>query len=252
MSEATVRSYLDRIGIDETPAVTFDWLARLQRAHLSTVPFENLDVVAGRRVFTDLDHSLAKILDRNRGGWCFELNGAFGALLEAIGFPVGRLGAAVLLDGPTTVIDHLTLEVMVDEPFLVDVGFGDSFSTPLRLNTTDEQDGGTGTFQFIASPQGTTMARLDDGVPVAQYRFKRVEHALKDFVAASDALQDDKTLHWSNKPFATRLIGGGPQRVTLLKDRLKHTGGDQYQETSIPQQDWDATLQTWFGMDRHA
>ncbi len=214
------------------------------------MPFENLDVVAGLRVTTDLDHSVSKILDLNRGGWCFEVNGAFAALLEAIGFQVSLLGAAVLLDGPSKVIDHLTLEVVVDEPFLVDVGFGDSFSTPLRLNSGDAQDGGTGVYQLIASPQGTTLTRHDDdGVPAAQYRFKRVAHSLEDFTPASDALQGNPELHWSNKPFATRLIEGGPKRVTLLKDRLKISGPGEEEVTPVSQQDWPATLKTWFAIE---
>ena len=247
LAPEVIEAYLTRIGLSESPELTLDGLTTLQQSHLSTVPFENLDVASGIGVATDLDHSIDKVVSRNRGGWCFELNGAFAALLRSLGFPVVHLGAAVLLEGPTTVIDHLTLEVMVDQPYLVDVGFGDSFTTPLLLNSGDEQDGGSGTFQLIASPQGTTLARIDDGVPAAQYRFKRVAHTLSDFTAASNALQDDRTLHWSTKPFATRLIDGGPDRVTLLKDRLKFTGGAASEESVAPE-DWADTLEQWFGM----
>lgn len=248
LSPPVIEAYLERIGLSEVPGVSIAGLSVLQRAHLTTVPFENIDVANGVRVETNLEHSIDKVLQRGRGGWCFELNGAFSALLRSLGFEVGLLGAAVLLDGPSAVIDHLALEVMIDEPFLVDVGFGESFIAPLRLNSADEQDGGSGLFQFIASPQGTTLAKIDDGVPVAQYRFKRVFHELVDFTPASDSLQDDKTLHWSAKPFATRLIDGGPKRVTLLKDRLKFHGDGLTDETPVALDEWNAVLREWFGM----
>lgn len=219
--------YLARIGLgdapndpvaDETPSPA--QLERLVRAHLSTVPFENLDVVAGIPVRTDLAWSIDKIVERRRGGWCFEVNGAFAALLESLGYDVRLLGCAVLLSGPNRVIDHVAIEVRLDEPLLVDVGFGDGFITPLALNSADPQPGGNDDYQFIASPQGTTLARLEDDVPAAQYRFKRVAHSLADFEPASAALQADHEGHFRTKAFATRLIDGGPDRITVLRDRL--------------------------------
>lgn len=252
MSPDLRRRYLRRIGIDATDeadlAVDIATLTRLQQAHLSTVPFENLHVYRRNPVRTDLAWSLNKVVDQRRGGWCFELNGAFAALLTALGFEVLRLGAAVLLAGPTTIIDHLTLEVQLDEPWLVDVGFGESFTRPLPLNRSGPHDGGIGDFVFLPSPQGTTMARMVDGVPAAHYRFKRVAHELDDFTPASDRLQSDRSLHWSQKPFATRLIDGGPDRVTLLRDRLKTMRDGVETVKPIAPEDWDATLAEWFGL----
>lgn len=245
-----VSRYLERIGVDGPVTVTLNWLERLQRAHLTTVPFENLHVVAGIPTPTGIDHSLPKIVDQRRGGWCFEANGAFGALLRALGFPVMYLGAAVLLDGPNTTIDHLCLEVTLDRPYLVDVGFGESFIQPLELNNREPQDGGTGRYQLIDSAQGLTLARLDDDVPEAQYRFRRVALELDSFQGAADRLAADPALHWSTKPFATRLLDGGPDRVTLLRDRLKLTRDGTTTETPVPAGDWDQTLARWFDLSR--
>ena len=243
-----VERYLARIGFTAGVRLDLDTLEALQRAHLSTVPFENLDVHRRVEVSTDVEWSVSKIVERGRGGWCFEANGAFSALLEALGFDVARLGAAVLLDGPAEVIDHLTLEVMLDEPYLVDVGFGDSFSTPLRLNRLGPQDGGTGTFEFFDSPQGRTLTRHEDSGPAPQYRFRRVNRVMADFEPASQMLQGDRELHWSTKPFATRLIDGGPDRVTLLKDRLKIRRDGEETETAVAPQEWDQVLADWFDM----
>lgn len=244
-----LHAYLERIGYEGPTVPSPDVLAALQHAHLVAVPFENLDVYAGVPVSTETDRVVAKVLS-GRGGWCFENNGAFAWLLEALGFHVRRLGCAVLLDGPAVEIDHLAIEVQLDHPYLVDVGFGDSFVRPLRLDTAGPQADDRGVWEMLASPQGTTMTRLDDGVPVAQYRFKRVAHALADFEPASRTLQANDEGHWRTKRFATRLLGDGADRVTLLTDRLKITRGGEVNETPVLAGEWDDVLAEWFGISR--
>lgn len=246
-----MQDYLNRIGFDAPVVQDLATLSGLQAAHMTAVPFENIAVWRGETVTTDEAWSIPKIVERGQGGWCFELNGAFAALLESLGFTVHRLGAAVLLDGPTQVVDHVALEVVLDEPYLVDVGFGESFIKPLRLNDRGPQDGGSGWFQLIDSSQGLTLTVLDGdvpgaGTPVPQYRFRRVAHEMTDFVEASNRLRDDKTLRWSTKPFATRLIDGGPERVTLLSDRLKYHGGSQTTETPVSAEEWEGQLASLF------
>ncbi|NND75453.1 MAG: arylamine N-acetyltransferase [Ilumatobacter sp.] len=242
-----VEQYLEWIGFAGTPAVDLATLEELQRRHMTAVPFENLSITQGIHLTTDVQSSLDKIVGAGRGGWCFELNGAFAALLDAIGFRVTMLGAAVLLDGPSTVLEHLTLEVMVDEPHLVDVGFGDGFIRPIALNRTGPQDGGNGTYELFASPQGTTLTKHVDDAPAPQYRFKRVAHTLDEFTAVSDSMQVDPERHWHRKPFATRLLDGGPDRVTLTHDTLKVTRNDLTEELPVAAEEWDAQLHRWFG-----
>ncbi len=252
-SDLTSR-YLDRIGLDAVPSNTVDGVETLMRAHLTHVPFENLDVFFQRSVATDQAWSLAKVLDRRRGGWCFELNGAFAALLEALGFEVRLLGGAVLLSGPNKIVDHLTLEVVIEgRPHLVDVGFGDGFAAPLPLNTGPDRrlDGATGIFGFIGSTEGTTLVRYDDDdVPEPQYRFRRVALALTDFEPASDRLYHNATGNFRQGPVATRLVDGGPGRVTLTSDRLRHVEAGNVTDTAIePNSDrWHAALAEWFDL----
>jgi N-hydroxyarylamine O-acetyltransferase len=240
-------AYLDWIGFGGVTAVDLATLTTLQRLHMTAVPFENLYITQGIRVATDAASSFDKIVRQGRGGWCFELNGAFGALLETIGFRVTRLGAAVLLDGPNTVIDHLTLEVVADQPYLVDVGFGDSFIQPLALNRPGPQDGGNGTYELIGSPQGTTLTRHVDGLPKAEYRFKRVGLALADFTTVSDAMQIDPDRHWRAKPFATRLLDGGPDRVTVTRHHRKLVRNGVVDERPLEADEWEQELIDWFG-----
>jgi N-hydroxyarylamine O-acetyltransferase len=243
-----VAAYLERISFGGTPRVDLATLTELQQLHMTAVPFENLDVALGSGVTVDAAAAIDKIVEQGRGGWCFEVNAAFGTLLTALGFDVLLLGAAVLLSGPTRVIDHVALEVLLDQPYLTDVGFGESFTRPLGLNVAGPQAGGDGDYEFIPSPQGTTLAKLDDGVPVAQYRFKRVAHALQQFEPASDALQADAAGKWRTKPFATRLLDGGPDRATLTRNRLKVTRGGVQTEQAVPADEWHGVLHDWFGI----
>lgn len=116
----------DRSSIDR-PSI--DLLRSIHRAHLFTVPFENLDIHLGRQIVCDEERILRKIVNEHRGGFCYELNGAFAALLRALGFRVTLLSARVAREGGGygPEFDHLTLGVDLDEPWLADVGFGEGF-----------------------------------------------------------------------------------------------------------------------------
>ena len=250
--DVDVPGYLEWIGFGGTPGVDLATLVELHELHMTAVPFENLSIALGDGVPLDAQAAVDKIVDRGRGGWCFEVNAAFAALLEAIGFDVTLLGAAVLLGGPSRVVDHLALEVAGSThglgPHLVDVGFGESFTRPLALNTADVQDGGEASYQLLGSPEGTTLARLDDGVPAARYRFKRVAHTLDQFASISASLQVDPDTHWHRKPFATRLLARGPDRVTLTHDRLKIVRDGVVEERPVRLDAWPDVLRDWFGI----
>jgi N-hydroxyarylamine O-acetyltransferase len=246
--------YLERIGFGAAVRRDAATLEGLQRAHLTAVPFENLDVYHRCGVRTDAAWSVAKVVERGRGGWCYELNGAFAALLEALGFEVTRLGATVLIDESTnpsgTEPDHLALEIALDRPYLVDVGFGDSYIRPLPLDDPGPHDGGTGQFAFQIDEEWTTLVQiLDTGAVEPQYRFRRRPVALSVFDPESARLQTQPGLRWSESPFATRLLDGGPDRVTLLGDRLKIRRDGVWGEEPVAPEAWAAALHDWFGME---
>jgi N-hydroxyarylamine O-acetyltransferase len=244
-----VNAYLDRIGLDHRPPRDVSGLETLQRAHLTAVPFENLPVYAQRGVGTGLDWSIPKIVLDRRGGWCFELNGAFGALLENLGFQVERRAAVVLLEGDTGEPSHSTILVHLDETYVVDVGFGDSFIRPLRVDLASPQDGGTGEFVVTHKGDTHTVWSLDtDGSLQAQYRFDQQVRSLDDFAPHSHRLQTNPSSRWLREPFATRLLDGGPGRVTLLHDRIKFRREGAWEEYPVARGDWDAMLERWFGL----
>jgi len=146
-------AYLKRIGYAATaPATDASTLRALHRAHAATIPFENLDIVLGRTIELDLDHVQGKLIRDRRGGYCFEHNLLFAAVLERLGFAVTRLAARVRPAGagPRT---HMLLRVVADgDPWLADVGFGASLLEPLPMEST-------------IARQGAWTYRLEDSGP---------------------------------------------------------------------------------------
>ena len=131
-----VAAYLRRIGYEGSLDATLQTLRGLHRAHLDAISFENLDVVIGRPVHIDIDSLQDKLIRRRRGGYCFEHNLLFGALLERVGFPVTRLAGRVHMGTdklrPRT---HMLLRVeAASTDWLADVGFGgEGLLEPLPL-----------------------------------------------------------------------------------------------------------------------
>ena len=136
-----VDAYLARIGFLGPTPHSAETLRALHVSHMRTVPFENLDIWLGRPIVCDQERFLHKIINLRRGGFCYELNGAFAALLRALGFSVTLLSGRVAREDGTASpeFDHLALRVDLEEPWLADVGFGDSFLEPLRLKPDVEQ-----------------------------------------------------------------------------------------------------------------
>lgn len=130
-----LETYLERIGFRGSARPDLETLRALQSAHVRTVPFENLDVQLHRPVGLDLDSCFDKIVRNRRGGWCFELNGVLGWALREIGFDVLRMSAGVNREclGEAQMGNHLCLLVPIEQPYLVDVGFGGSLLQPLPL-----------------------------------------------------------------------------------------------------------------------
>jgi len=83
---------------------------------------------------------------------------------------------------------------------------------------------------------------------VAQYRFNRTERSLAEFDEASLALQTTPGISWIRAPFATRLLGGGLDRVTLLENRIKFRRNGEWTQEAIAPEDWKPLLARWFAM----
>jgi N-hydroxyarylamine O-acetyltransferase len=133
-----LQAYFDRINFTGEARPDVATLRALHRAHMQAIPYDSLDVQFGRPVSLDPAAAFDKIVTRRRGGWCYEMNGLFGAMLQAIGFKVTRMAGAAMREvrGDFMIGSHLVLLVEIDgEPWIADVGFGDGALEPFRLAT---------------------------------------------------------------------------------------------------------------------
>jgi len=138
-------AFYARIGVSSGGAPTLKRLEQLQRAFIYSVPFENFDVQLGRGVDLSPQALVDKVLRRERGGYCFELNAVLLMALEAEGFNARSILARVHARGESTGRSHQALLVELDgERFLVDVGFGGGcprIPMPLVYNSVSDHDG---------------------------------------------------------------------------------------------------------------
>lgn len=233
-----VAGYLDRLGLTLGEA-TADaaGLARLQDAYLRRVPFENLSIHLGEPISLDPDAIVAKIVERRRGGFCYEMNGGFAALLDALGFDVTLLEGRVYADGvPGIRFDHLCLRVDLDRPYLADVGFGASFGLPLLLDTDAEQADPNGTFRIVPTDDAPGWFDLvREGT--AQYRFTLTPRGLEEFAPGCEYHQTSPDSHFTRNSLCSLPTDDG--RVTIAGRLLVERTGAQRSERTV---DDDAEL----------
>jgi N-hydroxyarylamine O-acetyltransferase len=218
-----VDDYLARIGAARPDRADDDALRLLQLRHLLTVPFENLSVHLGEAIVLDDGALVAKIVDRHRGGFCYELNGAFAALLSALGYEVAFLAARVHgANGLGIPYDHMVLRV---GDWLVDVGFGSHSHYPLRADVRADQVDPGGTFRVDTTPDGD-LEVFKNGEP--QYRAWSRPQALRDFAAGCWWHQTCPESHFTQSLVCSLTTEDG--RLTLTGRTLIRTVAGQRRE----------------------
>ena len=224
-----VRAYLERIGYGGPWEASAEVLHGLHVAHLQSVPFENLSVALKEPIRLDLEGLFEKIVRRRRGGFCYELNGLFGALLEEAGFVVSYLSSrGIEEDGRLCPeFDHLTLRVGLpgekEMPWLADVGWGDSFLEPLRLDRTEEQPQGLRAYRIEADEEYRILwQRNYDGSWERQHRFTFQPRAFpQDFEEMCVYHQTSPDSTFTRQRMCTLATPEG--RVSLFDTRLLTT-----------------------------
>jgi N-hydroxyarylamine O-acetyltransferase len=250
MSAFDSAAYLARIGFTGDTLPTSETLRRLHLAHLYTVPFENLDISLGREILCDEDRFFHKIVNLRRGGFCYELNGAFAGLLRKLGFRVSLLSARVAReDGSASPeFDHLALKVDLDETWLADVGFGDSFLEPLRLIPEVEQEQGVGRFRIVAVGDARIVQRQLEGASwKSQYQFTLLPRQLQDFRARCRFQQTSPESHFTRQRICTLPTPDG--RITLSGLKFIRTTRQGREERMLQgEREWHAALLQFFGV----
>ncbi|HSE32596.1 MAG TPA: arylamine N-acetyltransferase [Pyrinomonadaceae bacterium] len=244
-----VEPYLRRLNYSGPLTRTVETLQALQLAHLLAVPFENLSIHSGERIVLNDAALFDKIVIRRRGGFCYELNGLFAALLHELGFDVQMLSASVANSegvwGPD--FDHMTLMVTLGDRWLVDVGFGDSFVEPLRLDQGTEQVQGNRSYRLEnEGDQLTLLQKIGDGDWKPQYRFTLVPHVYKDYEEMCHFQQTSPDSHFTRRVICSRLTPEG--RITISDKRLITTVGNERSERDLSDEETPGVLQELFGI----
>jgi len=218
-----VLAYLDRAGVAGPAASDTASLRALHLAHQMAVPFENLSIHLAEPISLDEGDLVDKIVRRRRGGFCYELNGAFALLLEALGARVSRVAARVYGEaGLSPPFDHLALVVRPADgsgPWLADVGFGSHSDYPLLLDARDDQDDPAGRFRLADAGAGDIDV-LKDGQP--QYRLETRERTLADCVPTCWWQQTSPRSHFTRSTICSRRTPDGRVSIsgrTLIQTR---------------------------------
>jgi N-hydroxyarylamine O-acetyltransferase len=248
MDDERVEAYLDRIGTARPTRPDLDALRVLQRAHLGAVPFENLSIHLGEPVRLDEAALLAKLVDRRRGGFCYELNGAFAMLLEALGYQVTLHSARVCGGGCFGVpFDHLALRVELDSPWLVDVGFGRFSHYPVRLDVRDAQPDPDGVFEVVehanrVGPPDLSVSRNGGW----EYRLDQRPYDLEDFVPTCWWHETSPDSHFTRSLTCSRLTDDG--RITLSGHTFITTAGEVRTDRTLTDDETLAAYRDEFGI----
>jgi N-hydroxyarylamine O-acetyltransferase len=245
-------AYLARLGVASAGPPDLALLSELQAAHLFAVPFENLSVIRQEPIVLEEERLVDKIVERRRGGFCYELNGSFAWLLRQLGFSVSHISARVFSAsrqdfGPE--FDHLALLVQLDEHYLVDVGFGDSVRQPLPLPGGEANDvSGHYRIRRLASEADEYhLERASEDGWVAQYAFTTMPHQLAEYGEMCHYHAHSPESHFTRQRVCTLATPTG--RVTLTPDALIVTTADEKQRLPVASAaEYDRLLAEHFGL----
>lgn len=245
-----IKNFLDRIGYNKDISVSYSCLSQLQEAFISSVPFENIDII--NKIVLDFSTNAVyeKIVERKRGGVCFENNSLFYWALSEIGFDVRIIEAEMFPEEQFKGhFDHMALVVKIDAvEYLVDVGNGKYFGQPISILSSTETIGEGINYRISKYGDDDFVLCFDDGDSWKfRYAFKLGSKSLTDFEKVSIFIETSPDSNFTKALLST--IYNGNERITLSGNRLVITDKSgakterELQETEIKD-----TLLTQFGL----
>lgn len=260
-SSMDLESYLRRIGVAPSAieGPDLETLGRLHRAHVLTVPFENLSIIGdphgpykGERIELDLPTIYEKIVEHERGGYCFELNALFHWALDRIGFDVHLAAARVLQeDSATPPANHLVIIVDLGERYLADVGLGRrKLRRPLPIPTDSPATMPHVEWRVVPTDRPDEDFVVQQRSPGTDwsptYVFTDKPRELWYFEALNDYLQTAPESPFTGNPLC--MIETEDGYCSCSGDTLRVVGDEEETEQSVSAEDWHDLLEHRFGL----
>jgi N-hydroxyarylamine O-acetyltransferase len=243
--------YLNRINCLGKKANDDETLIILHEQHVLHVPFENLDVHLNRLFDLELSNIYKKVVENNRGGFCYELNALFCWLLDNIGFKSRIIAARIFDDngnlGP--VYDHMAIYVETDKKYLADVGFGDLFIKPLEIRSGIQSDG-RNLFKLETIDNNDFLLSMGSDQLNFQkkYTFNLSTVSIDDFAQICLDKQTKPESYFVKNTICTKPTNTG--RLTLFNHKIIEKRGKERIEKAVNNEsELKATLKTLFGLD---
>ncbi len=242
-------AYCERIGYHGELRPDFATLKALMQHQLRSVPFENLDVLAGKPVSLNPDDIVAKIISSRRGGYCYEINGLFSMALTALGMEWQFVAARPMFYPVKRPRTHAALVVKLDgTEWLCDLGFGSyGIREPLRLDVLDtpvKQD--CDSFMLSREKGDLILKALVDGEWQNQYGFNLCPVEWIDFAPANWMNSTHPDAVFTQKPLIVRFTENG--RNILFGDAFKQVSGETMSTRSITPDEQAMILAEYFGL----
>lgn len=245
-----IYKYLNRINVQEQQP-TVKYLKTLQYAHLIKVPFENLDVIRRQPIYLNVEKIYDKIVRNNRGGYCYEVNGLFQWLLNALGFQTYLVGATVMRPSGEFAKSntHVGIIVTLDQPYLVDVGFGNAQLQPITFDGKTYTDV-SGTYKIEKhDTKYYDLLREQDNSWRILYRFSLEQKELKDFHEGIVYNQVSEQSTFTHTDLISKPTETG--RITLRDHTLTVTKDGKQKERELTTKEKEQILKDTFNIDIH-
>jgi N-hydroxyarylamine O-acetyltransferase len=255
MSKLEIAKYFERINYNGTIVPTLQLLNTLQKLHLLSVPFENLDIHYKIPIELDLTKIFEKVVNKRRGGFCYELNGLFYELLKSIGFHVKMVSARVFNNQQQTFspeFDHLTIIAKINSTdYLVDVGFGEFAFLPLRIELNKIQDDERGSFRIEKyDDEYYKVSKLVDENWMTEYMFSLRERDLSEFKDMCLYHQTSPHSHFTQSKLCSLATEKG--RITVTADKIKIKEEDTITELPVSsEEEFLSALKKYFNIGLH-
>lgn len=254
MTHFNIEQYLRRIGLEQRPEISLAGLQQLHRQHFFTIPFENFDIPLGCGIDVTPAAIYHKLVNHQRGGYCFETNGLLLQALQAFGFSAKALLARVHLSETPSGRSHQFSLVSIDgQDWLVDAGFGSQTPRqPLPLTKNMELNTDLQSFQLIEDPQFGFILQQHNGEQWENlYSFDLQPVHQGDIEYANHCTATMPTSTFTNVWCAALPTATGIN--TLLNHTFKETKDEQVKTQELNQDDtYMDALEEHFGIQLNA